>query len=182
MPQNQLTSFPAVVPYADITFADAYFSTTISRRRFWKTLPDNDPAQDIDKQGALCEATLVIDALYYSGHKLQISQEREWPRFLGFGTYGDIFYLEQKIPVAVAQATCEQAYYIAHTLATGGDIDARLDHQAQGIGSISRAGAQETADLNFARRHSITPRAYDLLRPFISKTGNLDRFYRIPRA
>jgi len=183
MPDVQLDQLPVVLPYATVNFSKQYFEQSgITRRRFWMTLADDDAGQPFDKLGALKEATLELDTLFYQGHKLLISQPREWPRFIGFGTYGDIFYLEQKIPVEVAMATCEQAYYLAYNEVHGRGVDDRLDHQAQGIGSISRVGGQENADLAWARRNRICPPAMNLLRSFIAKTGNLERFYRVPRA
>lgn len=182
-PFEQLDFLLEIVPYASVDFSKDYFiSSGITRRAFWASLPDSDQNAPFDKLGALREATMDIDQLYFTGHKLRIAQPREWPRFIGFGTYGDIFYLEQKIPVQLAMAVCEQAYYLAYNTAHGHDVDSRLDHQAQGVNSISRVGGQENADLNFARRHRICPPAMMLLRPFLAKTGNLERFYRVPRA
>lgn len=178
--QGQQTVFNSVVSYASVGFADGYFKNTVTKWAFWNSLPVSDLNMPVDKDRALKEATLEMDKLFYVGHKLRISQEREWPRFLGMGTYGDIYYLETQIPLDVAKACAEQAYYTARLCLSGVQLDNRLDHIAQGVISQSRVGGAESVDFNVARKHKVCPDALNLLRPFIAKTGNLNRTWRTP--
>lgn len=180
--QTQITSYDEVLPYASVEFADDYFAQTVSRRAFWNSLPADDPTQPVDKIGALREATLVLDVLHYQGVKYFERGPRAWPRYVGFGTVTDVFYLEQRLPLAVAQATAEQAYVIAWNLIHGNNIDGRLEAQAQGIYSVSRAGASENAESSMARRHRVCTRAMELLKPYLQKTANLETDFRTPRV
>lgn len=178
----QQTNMPLVIPYASIEFANSYFGQAVSRRARWASIPDEDATKPVDKIGALREATLNIDTLTFQGYKYLINQPRAWPRFVAFGTYGDIFYLEQKIPIEVAWACCEQAFYLAENALRGFDVNARLDHQDQGVSSIQRAGASEQADLTLARRTPVCKLARIWLNDYIAKTGNLEHTYRYPTA
>jgi hypothetical protein len=182
MTAQQLVNFPVVIPYASVAFADTYFAQMISRRALWAALPADDVTKPVDKLGALKEATMVLDTQFYIGIKLFISQEREWPRFTNMGTLGDIFYLDQKIPLAVALATCEQAIYTVNTILQGAQTENRLDHQSQGIFSSSRVGGQESADPKFARRDSLCQASRNLLRPFLNKSGTLEAPYTMRRG
>jgi len=176
--QTQLDFHQPVLPYATVNYSNDYFSDTLTRKAAWFSVPEQDPSAPLDRISALREATLQLDQQYWVGHKLIIQQIREWPRYLGIGSYGDIFYLEQSIPVIIAQGCCEQAWYILNNTLRGVQLDERLDHQAQGIFSVTRAGGTESADPRHARTHKLCPEAYNLVRPLLAKTGNLDRVFR----
>ena len=165
--QNQATSFTPVYSYATLAYAEGFFAAKLSQMAFWATLTE------AEQQAALNEATLHMDSMVYIGRKLVINQEREWPRYLENGSIGDIAYLESKIIPDVANACCEQAYFIAQSVKYGHDHQARQEHQAQGASSIARAGANESYDLTKARRHRLCRVAYEMLKPYLAKSGNL---------
>lgn len=166
--QIQAGEFTPIFSYATLDYARDYFASKLSDMAFW-----NDKLTEDEQTAALKEATLHMDELVYIGRKLYVAQEREWPRYLNLGTAGDIFYLETKILPDVANACCEQAIYIARLVKFGHDVSARQDHQMQGASSITRVGASESYDLNKARRHQLCRRAYQILLPYIAKTGVL---------
>lgn len=165
--QFQAGSFTEVIPYASVAYADGYFGSKMSDMAFWALLTA------AEKLASLKEATLNIDQMTYIGRKLYIAQEREWPRYLNLGSVGDIFYLETRILPDVANATCEQAIWIARAAKYGHDHRARQEHQAQGLTGISRTGGQENYDLTKARRHPLCREALRLLNGYIARTGNL---------
>lgn len=181
---DQLDDFPEIVPYASVDFSKDFLGRRASTRVFWMSLADDltaDPSAPFTKLMALQEATEHVDQLTYVGEKLVYGQERKWPRLLDYGTeYSTVYYLQNRLPMEVAMATCYQAYYIAWNAAHFVQIDNRLDMQMQGVTGVSRAGGNENWDLNKARRHSLCPKAMELLRNWIAKTGNLESGHRSP--
>lgn len=169
--QNQAGDFQDVFSYATLEYADEYLGTKLSTKAVWTSLSTED------KEAALREATLDMDTQTYSGRKLYVAQEREFPRFLDQGSIGDVFYLQDLILPDIANACCEQAWWIAKTYVEGHDHRERQEHQFQGANSIQRVGAGESYDLSRARRHSLCRKAYQLLVPYIAKTGNLRDAY-----
>lgn len=162
---EQVTAFDDVVPYASVAAADQYFAFQLDKHAIW------DAFTDVQKLQLLQTATQDIDALHYVGERLNYNQAREWPRLLATEGFSDT--AEDRLPVGVAKSCCEQAYYRGRLYTTGYDPEARRDHQDQGMTAISRVGANESFDLSTARRHRLCPRAYELVRPWVCKTGNL---------
>ena len=159
---TQPDAFIPVVPYASVAYAAGYFGSSFAKGPTWATFSDEQ------KLSALRQATAEIDTLYFIGTKSVDGQLREWPRCMR----NDMSF-DDEFPPVISDACCEQAYYIAVNVTQGADHEARRDHQDQGLSSISREGSVENYDLPAARRNSITPQAFDLLRSYIAFTTNL---------
>jgi hypothetical protein len=175
---TQATVFPDPIPYCSVGYADAFLATDLEKVGIWSGLT---AAQ---KLAALKMATRDIDQLTYVGIKQHYAQDRQFPRFFAFGTFADMFYLDNPIPEEVARACAIQAWYRAKQYVLGEETQARQDHQMQGINNVSRLGSSESSDLNRARVHNLCREAKTYLKPFIGKTGNLEREfgYHIPGA
>lgn len=98
-------SYVAVVPYADSTYATAYFADRLGTTT-WDTTSSGD------KSKSLAMATRAIDQLNFAGHKAVDTQLRQFPR-------GD----DTAIPDAIMRATCE----IALSLLDGADPTADVN-------------------------------------------------------
>ncbi len=170
--QARGADYTEIVPYTDVERADKYAASQLSLvADAWATLTD------AQKLKALRSATLDIDELTYVGYRLYVSQDREWPRYLSLGTVGDVYEQQDSILEFVADATCEQAMYLAYQYINGYDQRARQDQQHQGANSLSRVGASENYDLTKARRHQLCRKAYQILEPYIVKTATLNDPY-----
>ena len=83
--------YEAIIPYADLEFAEAYMGERVETDNW-------DVADDNAKLKALKAATRYIDTLPFVGSKTDWEQKREFPRD------GD-----EEIPYEVAEACCEAA-------------------------------------------------------------------------
>lgn len=84
-------AYQPLVPYADRTFAAAYFAQKVGAEKFTTATPEAQNA-------ALCHATRHMNTLAYSGLKIDIESEYEFPR-------ND----SNTIPYEVSCACCEEA-------------------------------------------------------------------------
>lgn len=167
MSSYQREDFTAVVPYVTNSYADGYMASYPGRDA-WASSTETLKTQ------VLRAATMDLDKLHFVGHRLDVDQTREWPRFRDMDTYGDVFYLDDNgIPDRVAWATCEQAWFILKNYLTGIDPDDRMDAQDQGLQSVNRSGASENFDLSLSRRRKLCKAAYDWVRDYIAKTASL---------
>lgn len=165
--QAKGSEFRATLPYADLEWANLFMAENLVWGAYWSK------ADDAQKNAALIQATQEIDQLVYIGRKLYVAQDREWPRYLDLGSIGDIYYLENQIPIDVARACVIQAAYILREFLYGHGSKDRQNHQQQGLSGINRVGASESYDHAKARRHQLCRESYELLVIYLAKTGNL---------
>jgi len=91
-------AYAAITPYADVTYADAYFAERLNTTAW-------TGASAGDKLAALKQSTRSIDLLPLVDEKCDDTQEREFPRTVDEGCAdgsGDV-------PAAVQDACCEIA-------------------------------------------------------------------------
>lgn len=165
--------FQATVPYCALEWATPYLSESLT----WGAIWNDSSITDVQRQAALVQATKEIDQQVYIGRRLNLGQEREFPRYLEQKSLGDVFYLQDNIPLDVAKATAIQAAYLIEQHQAGHNYKGRQDIQAQGLTGVNRVGASESYDLVKARRHQLCREAYELLVPYIAKTGSLESPY-----
>lgn len=161
-------NFQEIVAYVDVEYANSFMAANLVWGEWWSQ------GTDAQKGAALQQATVELDQLVYIGRKLYVNQQREWPRYLDLRSYGDIYNLQEAILPDVARATCIQAAYILKNFLLGHDHKGRQNHQQQGLSSIQRVGANESYDHAKARRHQLCREAYEILIPYLSKTGNME--------
>ena len=105
--------FVATVPYADITYAEAYFAERLAADA-WTSLPDvTGPLPNPKKLTALAMATKYIDNVPFVGFKSDTNQVREFPR-----------NNQTTIPDEVSAACCE----VALELLKGNTIESMYAH------------------------------------------------------
>lgn len=168
--QRQYTAgeYEEVKPYCTVEFANEHAGNYLEGMTYWGEL------NDAQKLAALRQATLELDQMVYEGARLYPNtQQREWPRFLNLGTLSTVFYLNERIPLDVAKACAVQAMWHAKNLITGHDPAGRQDAQFQGLTGLNRAGGQESWDLNKSRRHRLCRESYELVRPYLLKSGTM---------
>ena len=170
--QAKGADFRAVTSYADLSWADQFMAETLQWGHYWNR------ANGTQQQQGLNQATHELDQMVYLGRKLYINQDREWPRYLDLGSIGDIYYLENQIPIDVVKATVIQAAYILREFLYGHGYKDRQNHQQQGLTGITRTGASESYDHAKARRHQLCREAYELLIPYLHKTGDVGVHHR----
>jgi len=161
----QRTTYVATIPYVSVVYADGYMAERVGRDA-WPQLPQATRLQ------CLKAATLDLDKLQFIGERDLTDQVREWPRNIYTSAFTGTLH---DIPDRLAWATCEQAWFIAKNHITGSSPSDRMEDQDQGLSAISRVGASESFDLNLARRRAVCKAAYDWVRDFVAKTGNLTR-------
>lgn len=144
-----MPTYVAITPYADRTYANAYFAERLSTVAW-------DNASNGDKDKALKMATLLIDQLPYIGYKNDESQAREFPR-----------NNDTEIPQEVAMACAE----VAKALLEGNNLESL--YEKSGISSESQGGASASytgngpAELLGACNGLPSPMAARLLNPWL---------------
>ena len=122
-------AYVAIVPYADETYADAYFDDKLGGEAAWDAITD--------KPGALKQATVQIDQLPLVGSKCDSDQVREFPR-----TVDDC---DDGIPVEVQNACCEVALALGEGK-TPEALDESIGVQSESTGDSSISYTGERGD------------------------------------
>ncbi len=124
-----------IVPYADVTFADAYFAERVDCDE-WTDLPDSPT-----KLKYLKSATKWLDMLVWIGRRTDLYQKQAWPR------NGNT-----DIPQEISEACCE----IALAVLNGYTLEAMLEKvgiTAESVGQASTSyesgGASRLLELNY---------------------------------
>lgn len=135
--------------YVTVEEADSYFANTLQ-------FEDWNKYDATTKEKALITATRQIDRLPFSGRKLDLYQNLEFPRTNTALEFTD------GIPDAVAYATCEQALFLLQ----GGSK--RQELQKQGVKSYSLGDLSETFVDNLSEaQKTICPEALSYLRKYM---------------
>lgn len=135
--------------YVSVPEADSYFDSTLQSEEWNKY-------DATTKEKALITATRQINRLPFSGRKLDLYQNLEFPRTNTALEFTD------GIPDAVAYATCEQALFLLQ----GGSK--RQELQKQGVKSYSLGDLSETfADNLSEAQKTICPEALSYLRKYM---------------
>lgn len=129
-----MATYEAIVPYADVTYATAYFAERLDSEAW---------AADAAKQlPSLQQATLTIDQLPLVGSKCDDTQLREFPRSVDDCDAVDL-------PVEVMNACCEVALALIQGK-TPSKLDAKAGRTGETVGDTAvtyesgRAGAALT--------------------------------------
>lgn len=145
-------------PYADSIFAADYFSERLGTAAW-------DDANVTDRDKALKQATRSIDRLAFHGTKTVDTQANEFPR-----------NGETSVPVAVKEATCEQALALLEgrdyeSLARSGIAsesvgDASVSYLASGKGGTvqGHGGLTSVTAFDLLAQFLVDPQAVDLVR------------------
>lgn len=139
-----------MTPYADVTFADSYFSNILNADSY-------ENSEDPVKLKALKNATLIIDQLPFKGVKSVSTQERSFPRDVTSGL----------IPVAIQEACCEIALKLLE------DFDMNAEHLDANIISEGYANVRTTRDIEYVAEYlsygipCLT--AWQRLKPYITE-------------
>lgn len=142
--------------YATVEYADEYLGNLITGQAWGNYSPK-------DKERALCEATVKIDALSFRGRKSQQDQSREFPR-----------YPDSLVPEAVMRACCHEALSILQDTKdkAGQEREAAI---RQGVKSISIGDVSESyaeaAELRKGTGGLGSAMALALLRPYLAGRG-----------
>lgn len=94
--------------YADLTYADDYFSYHPYHADAWANITDEEM-----REALLIAATTFLDVAFdWRGYRLTETQALDWPRY---GVYDDErFPISQNvIPERLKKATCEQAFFLS---------------------------------------------------------------------
>lgn len=145
-----------MIPYADVTFGDAYFATQRAARAApWLNATTRDKAASTD------EATRLIDMLNFAGHKFdesttagEPSQVNQFPR----GT-------DSAVPNDVRVACCELALKLLDDVDVDFEVE-NLSRASQGIGD-ARTTRDTSAPQDHVRAGIPSIRAWQLLYPFL---------------
>lgn len=139
-----------------------------------------DGASEIDRTKALATATRVIDRQIFKGRKADPDQVLSFPRAyegpvpVAMGTayvQANFWWVEEVVPQAVKDATCEQALFLLSM--TDYDRDRQRQHTlgmvGSGLGQANEYSAQAFVAQN--RKGAILcPDARDCLRPVLAGT------------
>jgi len=127
-------AYAAVTPYADLTYANAYFDDRIMEDTAWAD------ATDASKNKALRHATRLVDQCNFVLEKTDEDQVREFPR-----------NGETDIPEEVKQATCEVALELVRGSLPESSMK-KAGIASENVGDTSRSyregGAQEIVGLS----------------------------------
>jgi len=135
--------------YVTVEEADSYFVNTLQ-------FEDWNKYDTTTKEKALITATRQINRLPFSGRKLDLYQNLEFPRTNTALEFTD------GIPDSVAYATCEQALFLLQ----GGSK--RQELQKQGVKSYSLGDLSETFVDNLSEaQKTICPEALSYLRRYL---------------
>jgi len=156
--------YVAIVPYADRTYADAYFAQRLDTTTW-------DAATTATKDKALAQATSMIDRLPLVGEKCDDTQARAFPRDLDTGCAdgsGDV-------PDEVVQACCE----LARALLEGLTLEAlatQSNVQSESVGDASKTYGSARGQLGVLDDNYGLPStaAAQLLAPWLADDNAID--------
>ncbi len=132
----------SVVPYIDITGAQAYFDDVRLGADAWENSTSSD------KLKALKMATVAIDRLSFKGIKVTTTQTNEFPRLPGRQLTSIVIIVPTPtIPDDIKIATCE----IALTLLDG--VDPELEEESLGAITEAYSTVRVTSDINVRKDH-----------------------------
>lgn len=148
-------AYTAIVPYADATYADAYFGERVNVAAWTGS----------DKTKALQQATRMIDLLPLVSEKCDDTQAREFPRAVDDGCADE----SGDVPTEVQDATCEVAIALLENK-TLEQLSANAGIKSKKVGDASQSyadgrGRMALADDNLGLP---SPTAARMLAPWIS--------------
>ncbi len=155
-----MATYQAIVPYADVTYATAYFAERIDRDA-WSDAGAN-------QLPALQQATLTIDQLPLVGSKCDDAQLREFPRSVDDCDAVDL-------PVEVMNACCEVAIALLEGK-TASKLDASVGKSSETVGdaSVAYTGDRGAAALSDEYFGLPSRTAAQLLAPWIVDQEQID--------
>lgn len=155
-----MATYQAIVPYADVTYATAYFAERIDRDA-WSDAGAN-------QLPSLQQATLTIDQLPLVGSKCDDAQLREFPRSVDDCDAADL-------PVEVMNACCEVAIALLEGK-TASKLDASVGKSSETVGdaSVAYAGDRGAAALSDEYLGLPSRTAAQLLAPWIVDQEQID--------
>ncbi len=142
--------------YVTTNEGDAFFAGKL-RTSAW----DNSTPESRDK--ALIEASTIIDNLNFSGQKLELQQEHEFPRYGVDPTIENIVY-DGDIPIMLKMAVCEQAY----ALLDGFDSEKEINNihvKTKAFGDVKTSYDRDSIPINL--KCGICSLAWQFLLPLL---------------
>lgn len=153
-------SFVPIVPYADLTYANAYFAERLGSSA-WTS------AATSDQTAALATATRSIDTLNFAGFKHDQTYTGEVPNQPNQFPRGN----DDQVPDDVIRACCELAISLLD------DRDPEIEMENLATGHNGMGDARIARDTRLAQEHIaagiVSLRAWNLLKPYLLDPGRI---------
>lgn len=171
-------------PYADVSFADSYFESTLEGEAWFRF-------DERKKFQALVTGSDDIDRLPFDGYKTsdEVATDpdelppyfhREFPRVRPQDTYPGVrargFDPFRDVPEEIKRADCEQALFRLLIHEQGGQVDARRRQQMSGVTGMTSGRASESYSHQHAQNHDLGPKAWDLVHPWVAYSAQMGYF------
>ena len=145
--------------YADVAFADAYFSQRLNAGK-WAS------ATGLQKEAALITGTRILDQSFdWAGSIVTTDQKLRWPRN-GVLDRDRRFYSHLKLPLVLKESTCEEALYLLQQ-----DRQILPGILGKGVSSASIGSLNITVDLKAYDRDQLIPSGILMALSFIGEAG-----------
>jgi hypothetical protein len=156
--------YVAIVPYADRTYADAYFAERLDTATW-------DATANATKDKALKQATSMIDQLPLVGEKCTSAQARAFPRNLDTGCADG----SGAVPEEVTQACCEVARALLEGLTLEAlALQANVKSENVGDASVSYGSARGQLGVYDDNYGLPSTAAAQLLAPWLADADRID--------